>query len=78
MRRVLRGLVLRHRESQRGHVNIDKQCLTLTEGNWCKCKVEGIDKPSLQFILGCGEQKLIRSIGISKNNLAHVLGRLEL
>jgi hypothetical protein len=29
------------------------------------------------FSLGCGEQKLIR-IGISKNNLAHVLVRLEL
>jgi hypothetical protein len=43
MRCVLRGLVLRHRESQRGQVNIDKQRLTLTEGNWCKCKVEGIE-----------------------------------
>src|ERR1700747_1490199 len=50
MRCVLRGLVFRHRESQRGQVNIDKQCLTLTEGNWCKCTVEGIDKPSLQIL----------------------------
>jgi hypothetical protein len=33
MRRVLRGLVLRHRKSQRGQVNAAKKCLTLTEGN---------------------------------------------
>ncbi len=33
MRRVLRGLVLRHRKSQRGQVNAVKKCLTLTEGN---------------------------------------------
>jgi hypothetical protein len=33
MRRVLRGLVLRHRKSQRGQVNAAKECLTLTEGN---------------------------------------------
>jgi len=33
MRRVLRGLVLRHRKSQRGQVNTGKECLTLTEGN---------------------------------------------
>jgi hypothetical protein len=31
--RVLRGLVLRHRKSQRGQVNAAKKCLTLTEGN---------------------------------------------
>src|SRR4051812_14386507 len=50
MRRVLRPLVLRHRESQRGQVNTGKECLTLAEDNWCKCKVEGIDQPSLQIL----------------------------
>jgi len=50
MRRVLRGLVLRHRKSQRGQVKTGKQCLPLTEGNGCKCKVEGIDQPSLQIL----------------------------
>ena len=50
MRRVLRGLVLRHRKSQRGQVKTGKQCFTLTEGNRCKCKVEGIDQPSLQIL----------------------------
>jgi hypothetical protein len=43
MRRVLRGLVLRHRKSQRGQVKTGKQCLTLTEGSGCKSNVEGID-----------------------------------
>ena len=33
MRRVCRGLVLRHRKSQRGQINAAKKCLTLTEGN---------------------------------------------
>src|SRR5437667_10211148 len=33
MRRVLRGLVLCHRKSQRAQVNAAKKCLTLTEGN---------------------------------------------
>ena len=50
MRRVLRGLVLGHRKSQRGEVNTIKECLTLTEGDGCKCKVEGIDEPSLQIL----------------------------
>src|SRR5258708_39997914 len=50
MRRVLRGFVLRHRKSQRGQVKTGKQCLTLTEGNRCKCKVERIDQPSLQIL----------------------------
>ena len=50
MRRVLRGLVLRHRKSQRGQVKAGKQRLTLTEGNRRKCKVEGIDQPSLQIL----------------------------
>ena len=50
MRCVLRGLVLRHRKSQRGQVYTGKECLTLAEGNWCKCKVEGIDQPSLQIL----------------------------
>src|SRR6202790_5137719 len=50
MRRVLRGLVLRHRKSQCGQVKTGEQCLTLTEGNRCKCKVERIDQPSLQIL----------------------------
>src|ERR1700743_999041 len=50
MRRTLRRLVLRHRKSQRGQVKTGKQCLTLTEGNGCKCKVERIDQPSLQIL----------------------------
>jgi hypothetical protein len=33
MRRVLRGVVLRHRKTQRGQVNAAKKCLTLTESN---------------------------------------------
>src|SRR6202453_4527921 len=50
MRRVLRGLVLCHRKSQCGQVNTGEECLTLTEGNRCKCKVEGIDHPCLQIL----------------------------
>src|ERR1700726_2448704 len=50
MRRVLRGLVLRHRKSQRGQVKTGKQCLTLAEDNRCKCKLEGVDQPSLQIL----------------------------
>src|ERR1700723_3200056 len=50
MRRVFRGLVLGHGKSQRGQVNAAKKCLTLTEGKRCKCKLEGIDQPSLQIL----------------------------
>src|SRR5580704_1538509 len=50
MRRVFRGLVLRHRKSQRGQVNTGKQNFTSTEGNGRKCKVERIDQPSLQIL----------------------------
>src|SRR6202166_3693808 len=50
MRRVLRGLVFRHRKSQRGQVKTGKQCLTLTEDNRCKGKVERINQPSLQIL----------------------------
>ena len=41
IRRVLRGLVLRHRKSQRGQVKTGKQCLTLAEGNRCRSKFGG-------------------------------------
>jgi hypothetical protein len=43
MRRVLRGLVLRDRKSQRRQVKTGKQCFALTEGNRRKSKMEGID-----------------------------------
>ena len=33
-----------------GRSKTGKQCLTLAEGNRCKCKLEGIDQPSLQIL----------------------------
>jgi len=54
MRGVPGGLMFGHRKSQRGQVNPGKQRLTLTKGNWCKCKVEGIDQPSLQILPNSG------------------------
>jgi hypothetical protein len=43
MQGMFRGLVFRHRKPQRRQINTSQQCLTLTEGNRHKCKVEGID-----------------------------------
>jgi hypothetical protein len=48
--RVLGGLVLRYGKSQRWQVYTGKQRLTLTQGDWCKCKVDGINQPSLQIL----------------------------